>query len=495
MHGRLGFDRLPRHGHSVNHIVNLRAFGVKINPELVVYVPPSLDVVTTYVLLEQEAWFEDEVDFVRSCVNPGDRAIDVGANFGVYTLALAEAVGPAGSVVAFEPTAVTSAFLRASVAVRHGSRVTVEQAAVSDRQGIAQLQRGASPEMNALGVPAGDSTDSEAVSVVSLDHYLAGQPLRPTAFLKLDAEGHEAQVVGGATELLKRDEPVILFEIKHGKEFNLGLLEALAPFGYAPYRFVPGIRALVPFQRGSSPDPYQLNLFACTPQRAAALRARGLLTDSPPPPQSVRLPIPESPAPGGIFQNDRASAPRDEGYRAALAHYGYACHATTAEARRLHIEEALFLAAAACRQRNSGARYLTYARIARACGHRNEAVRVLGQVVDHWLTRGTPEIDEPCLWPGTAHADTRPFDDIDRLKSAVLEAHERWRGFSSRYAGPPSLPFLDLVCGLPHCSPEMHRRRQLVRLRAKLQSRPEPHPALVVENAGNLNAWFWRGEF
>ncbi|CAK8994979.1 unnamed protein product [Durusdinium trenchii] len=36
-------------------------------------------------------------------LRPGDVAIDVGANLGCYTVALAEAVGPRGHVIAFEP--------------------------------------------------------------------------------------------------------------------------------------------------------------------------------------------------------------------------------------------------------------------------------------------------------------------------------------------------------------------------------------------------------
>ena len=47
-------------------------------------VPAALDHITTYVLLEQEDWFEDEIRFVRRFLRPGMRAVDVGANFGVY---------------------------------------------------------------------------------------------------------------------------------------------------------------------------------------------------------------------------------------------------------------------------------------------------------------------------------------------------------------------------------------------------------------------------
>ena len=51
-----------------------------------IVVPPSLDAITTYVILEQEKWFEKEATFVASWLQPGMTVIDIGANLGVYSL-------------------------------------------------------------------------------------------------------------------------------------------------------------------------------------------------------------------------------------------------------------------------------------------------------------------------------------------------------------------------------------------------------------------------
>ena len=58
-----------------------------------IVVPDSLNLITTYVLREQEDWFEDEIKFLRHLIKPGQRVIDIGANYGVYTLAMAKLVG------------------------------------------------------------------------------------------------------------------------------------------------------------------------------------------------------------------------------------------------------------------------------------------------------------------------------------------------------------------------------------------------------------------
>src|SRR5262252_3865467 len=77
-------------------------------------VPASLGAITTYVLLEQEAWFEKETAFLSGWLRPGMTAIDVGANLGVYSLPMARLVGPTGHVFSYEPASQTRALLERS---------------------------------------------------------------------------------------------------------------------------------------------------------------------------------------------------------------------------------------------------------------------------------------------------------------------------------------------------------------------------------------------
>src|SRR3989338_10151644 len=82
-----------------------------------VVVPDSLDKITTYVLLEQEDWFEDEIKFLRRLLQPGQKVIDIGANYGVYALSMAQTVGATGFVWAFEPASDTVKLLADGIAV------------------------------------------------------------------------------------------------------------------------------------------------------------------------------------------------------------------------------------------------------------------------------------------------------------------------------------------------------------------------------------------
>ena len=104
-----------------------------------VIVPDSLNLITTYVLREQNDWFEDEIKFLRCLLQLGQKVIDIGANYGVYTLSMARAVGPTGRVWSFEPASTTAKLLAKSINANDFEQIVLEQKALSDKSGIAQL--------------------------------------------------------------------------------------------------------------------------------------------------------------------------------------------------------------------------------------------------------------------------------------------------------------------------------------------------------------------
>ena len=87
---------------------------IRMHDGTVVEVPADLNAITTYVLLEQERWFEKEPEFLAAWLKPGMTAIDIGANLGVYSLPMARLVGPQGQVFAYEPASETRRLLAIS---------------------------------------------------------------------------------------------------------------------------------------------------------------------------------------------------------------------------------------------------------------------------------------------------------------------------------------------------------------------------------------------
>ena len=148
--------------------------------------------------------YEPYLEFVSRIIRPGDCCVDVGANFGVYSLVMASR---GAAVVAFEPGVAALESLRSNIALNPLANVTVMPTAVSDSDGSAELHHvGGLTTFSLGGTP---ETRSETVSLTTLDHALG---TRRTDFIKIDVEGHEPMVLRGGRGVLGRDKPVVLFE-------------------------------------------------------------------------------------------------------------------------------------------------------------------------------------------------------------------------------------------------------------------------------------------
>lgn len=159
----------------------------------------------------------NELDFVRRSVRAGDHVIDAGAHVGLFAMHMAERVGPGGTVHAFEPVESNLECLRAAVTEnRFDDRVTVEPAAVGAADGTTSLVF-ARETLNSGGAyllresePVPEGHVRTPVRVIALDRY----PLpRPISFIKIDVEGAEPLALAGASELLRRDKPIVLSEV------------------------------------------------------------------------------------------------------------------------------------------------------------------------------------------------------------------------------------------------------------------------------------------
>ncbi len=450
-----------------------------------VAVHDSPDQVTTYVLREQGDWFEDEIRFLRRVLEPGQHIIDIGANCGVYALSMARVVGPTGRVWAFEPASATADLLAEGIAANGFEHVVVERHAVSATSGVGQLAPGALPEMNAVCHDPVAAAGGETISLVSLDDCLASRGWRDIAFVKIDAEGEEANVILGGRRLLTEQSPLVQYELQRDGEMQLGLVDAFETLGYEAYRLAPGPGLLVPFRRDAPKDVFQLNLFACKPDRAARLAAAGLLVDARSLAESqewfgdlagragaldawswrhgiAALPYGAALAAGWEAGANQGHHPDVE---AALAFHAYSRDPDTpAPDRYVALRISFQMLSNLCATAPSRLRLSSLARIARECGHRTVAIHALVQLSRRLLTEGAPDLGEPFLPPGERFDTVAPGADPGRwVLAAVLEELERLNAWSSYFQ--PSLERLRLIRDLGFASEEMLRRLTLVQAR------------------------------
>jgi hypothetical protein len=134
----------------------------------------------------------------------------------------------------------------------------------------------------------------------------------------------------------------------------------------------------------------------------------------------------------------------------------------------------------------------TFARVAWQLGRRREAVDAIVRALRAVQRAKVVDLSKPFL-PASPRFDrvdpaVRP---VQWFVASLLEQLERLRAFSSFLVGPASLTNLERLRSLGFQSPEMERRRQLVRMRMRQQPGPEPSPILSTRGDDNLNPGYW----
>jgi FkbM family methyltransferase len=160
---------------------------------------------------EQTAEFDG---FVRN-LHQGMILFDIGAHFGLFSLAALHYGGPAARAIAVDPSPTAVGFVNVQAKLNHLSdRLRVIQASASDHEGL--------QEMVAVGVLAsgyylppdkahGKNELTQTIAV-TLDGLVDELNMTPT-HIKIDVEGFEAAVLRGGQRLLSHQAPTLFVEI------------------------------------------------------------------------------------------------------------------------------------------------------------------------------------------------------------------------------------------------------------------------------------------
>jgi FkbM family methyltransferase len=154
---------------------------------------------------------DEEVAEITRHLGTGDWVIDVGANVGRYACHMARCVGPSGRVLAFEPVAVSFALLTANMQAAGAGNVTLFNLALSSTAGIVGMTVPAyegSAMNNYYRAHLAEGGDQQVLSI-PLDAVPVPGRVR---LVKIDAEGHDVQVLTGMAALLRRDRPTVIVE-------------------------------------------------------------------------------------------------------------------------------------------------------------------------------------------------------------------------------------------------------------------------------------------
>ncbi len=154
-----------------------------------------------------------EIRFMRKHLSPGDTVVDVGAHKGAYAYWMHQAVGPHGRVICFEPQKAMAGYLERMKTAVPLERLEVVNLALSSRRGemtLAVPEGGPSPAATLESGLIKGPHILYLVGVTTLDDFFGADT--PIRLIKCDVEGHEYDVFRGGERLLRKYQPILLFE-------------------------------------------------------------------------------------------------------------------------------------------------------------------------------------------------------------------------------------------------------------------------------------------
>lgn len=424
---------------------------VTLKDGITLSVPKDVNLLTPYVLLEQGDWFEEEIDFVRNVIQPGDHVVDIGAKYGAYSLSAAKSAGSNGKVWVFESGTATAAYLARSVLMNQMKQVDL----IAGRQNSRILDQGDNPF---------DWT------------YID--------FLKLDGEGQEASILNNGAAFLSLHSPLIQYRIKYNATVNPDLISFFKSFGYDSYRLVPGLGCLILCTTVAGIDPYQLSLFCCKKDRASRLERRGLLIGQELDRETSGLTdptlwvdyfksFPYAMRLLKLWQNylvEYHSDPYWQTHQEALSCYAlYRMPHIAVVDRVLALNRAHRVLGDTINDHPTFSRLMSFARISMELGFRAQAVVTLDRLIQMMGSDQHISINEPFIPVLSRFEFQDPGDTIGAwCLVSLIETRERYQSFSTYFSGNRSLKNLDLLKTLPFYHPDMEQRRKMIHLRMNM---------------------------
>lgn len=186
----------------------------------------------------------DSMAVLKKLVRPGAICIDVGANVGALTIALADFSGTNGRVLAFEPGPNFASRLDINLGLNPelAKRISVHRVGLAEKAGELAWQMSEVYTGTASMYPGVHDNDRGTLRlpVVRLDQYAPVLELPRIDLLKIDVDGLEFEILQGAEALLTRSKPTIYVETtmwdEQQKKAAANIDAYLRSLGYKLYR-------------------------------------------------------------------------------------------------------------------------------------------------------------------------------------------------------------------------------------------------------------------
>lgn len=141
--------------------------------------------------------------------------IDIGANFGLYTLNASKLIGSNGKIISFEPFSQNFNSLKQNISLNNLKNIKIEKLAIGEMKGIIKMYYDDKEKnLGMASMTPMKSGKNENVEVVTLDSYLKSKSsIKKIDLIKIDVEGFEYAALMGMQNTLTEHSPSIIIEI------------------------------------------------------------------------------------------------------------------------------------------------------------------------------------------------------------------------------------------------------------------------------------------
>lgn len=207
----------------ISSMIELKKWTIRL------YLPPKWRGVAKLIYVFRDS-YEEELDNLPLYLSPGSVFVDVGANYGIYSLIAARIVGDSGRVIAFEPAKENFEILNKNILLNCMNNINLFPLALSDREGLMKLYYHPDPSRNSLIPEHSKLKNGEEVEVKQLDQVLQKIGVNVVDFIKIDVEGADLLVIKGAKETICKYRPVVQFEYIPSMQSGTDLLQETFDF-------------------------------------------------------------------------------------------------------------------------------------------------------------------------------------------------------------------------------------------------------------------------
>jgi FkbM family methyltransferase len=172
-----------------------------------------------YIYFQHNLAASPEIFLLKRLLSPQQTFVDVGAHLGYFSLVAAKY---ARQALAFEPSRQTFSYLQRNLQLNPAlqDKIVAKRLALSNQPGELTLYRSQShPGTAALQPTSADDVVTELVPVDTLDRVLSGEDVD---FLKVDVEGGEFNVLTGASDIIRTQQPIVVCELLESFQERFG---------------------------------------------------------------------------------------------------------------------------------------------------------------------------------------------------------------------------------------------------------------------------------